>query len=81
MNACLSFQALSWLTMIIGAEAFNQTTFGEGTGTIWLDNVQCIGNESHLLNCTANSSGVNSCSHTQDAGVRCLQGLRAIDLE
>ena len=59
---------------IIGAEAFDLTLFGEGTGRIWLDNVQCSGNESHLLSCSANSSGINPCSHVQDAGVRCSRG-------
>ena len=46
-------------------------TFGEGTGRIWLDDLQCIGNESRLLDCVDNLSGINSCSHTDDAGVRC----------
>ena len=48
--------------------------FGEGTGRIWLDNVQCTGNERALRNCTAISNGVNSCTHSQDAGVRCPLG-------
>ena len=49
-------------------------TFGEGGGRIWLDNVQCTGSERELMSCTASSSGVNSCTHTQDAGVRCQYG-------
>lgn len=55
----------------LGAETLN---FGEGSGRIWLTNVQCSGNERELANCTANSSGLNSCLHTQDAGIRCQQG-------
>ena len=39
-----------------------------GAGTVWLDNVQCTGYESSLLNCAASSDGANSCTH---AGVRC----------
>jgi len=27
------------------------------------------------MNCTANSSGTNSCTHAQDAGVRCPTGI------
>lgn len=48
--------------------------FGEGTGRIWMNNVQCTGNEKTLMNCTANLNGMNNCSHVQDAGVRCLPG-------
>ena len=57
-----------------GAQAQIQASFGEGTGRIWLENVQCVGSERQLRNCTADSSGVNSCTHSQDAGVRCLLG-------
>jgi len=49
----------------------------EGTGIIWLTDVQCTGNEKALMNCTANSSGVNSCTHAQDVGVRCPSGSYA----
>ena len=52
----------------VGVEAAG---FGQGTGRIWLDNVQCTGSEEELVMCRASSSGVNSCSHSQDAGVRC----------
>lgn len=64
----------SAVTVCIGAEAFDTTIFGEGRGMIWLDNVQCVGSESHLLNCLVNSSRINPCLHIQDAGVRCLPG-------
>ena len=51
-------------------------TFGEGTGRIWLANIQCTGSETWLTNCTVNSDGVNSCTHNQDAGVRCPSGIK-----
>ena len=62
-----------WITT--GSVALSGGNFGEGTGRIWLDNVQCTGNERTLINCTASSNGVNSCTHAQDAGVRCLPGI------
>lgn len=46
----------------------------EGGGRIWLHNVQCTGRERALIDCTSISSGVNSCTHAQDAGVRCQYG-------
>ena len=63
-----------------GAEPEMQAGFTEGEGRIWLDNVQCTGNERTLINCTASSNGVNSCTHAQDAGVRCLPGKESLKL-
>ena len=60
---------------ILDAEALSQATFGEGIGTIWLDNVQCTGSERVLMNCEASFTGSNPCTHAQDAGVRCLPGI------
>ena len=62
----------------IGVEALGQAMFGQGTGTIWLDNIQCTGSEIALTNCTASSTGVNTCTHAQDAGVRCPGGKATI---
>ena len=52
----------------------NGTFVDDGTGRIWLSNVQCTGSERALINCTVSSTGVNSCTHAQDAGVRCQSG-------
>ena len=55
-------------------EALTQASFGEGTGRIWLDGVTCTGEERELVNCPASFSGANSCTHAQDAAVRCSPG-------
>ena len=60
--------------LFTGAEALTGARFGEGTGRVWLDTVQCSGSERALVNCESNSSGVNSCTHSQDAAVRCTPG-------
>ena len=52
-------------------EALNLAPFGAGTGPIWLDDILCTGSEKALSECPHDSSGNNSCSHNQDAGVRC----------
>ena len=45
---------------------------GQGSGSIWLDKVTCTGNESTLASCAHLGVGiVRSCSHYEDAGVRC----------
>ncbi len=48
--------------------------FGEGTGGIFLDEVDCNGTEQNLLDCPHNGLGVHSiyCYHSIDAAVRCI---------
>ena len=46
-------------------------TNGANTQRIWLDNVNCRGNEASLQTCPANPIGSHNCAHIEDAGVRC----------
>ncbi|XP_010017086.1 PREDICTED: scavenger receptor cysteine-rich domain-containing group B protein-like, partial [Nestor notabilis] len=53
------------------ASAYGAAHFGQGSGPIWLDNVQCNGSEAALAECSAQPWGVNDCNHGHDAGVVC----------
>ncbi|XP_075939995.1 scavenger receptor cysteine-rich type 1 protein M130-like [Anarhichas minor] len=59
-------------------EAKKGASFGEGKGEIWLDDVQCTGNESSVLNCPHRPFGDNNCGHAEDAGVVCLEHVRVL---
>ncbi|XP_062913387.1 scavenger receptor cysteine-rich type 1 protein M130-like [Mobula hypostoma] len=45
--------------------------FGKGNGPMWKDNYRCLGKESRLADCPVSAWGQNSCSHGNDAGLRC----------
>ena len=59
----------TFLFVTIGALAFYNAYFSQGTGPIQLDNVQCTGNEQTILQCS--HSTIDNCGHSQDAGIRC----------
>ena len=51
--------------------AVRNAAFGEGTGQIWLDDVQCVGNEPSISHCNHLELGAHNCRHYKDAGVVC----------
>lgn len=46
--------------------------YGQGTGRIWFDDLQCLGTEPDIFVCAHNGIGEHNCDHSQDAAVECL---------
>ncbi|XP_036801680.1 deleted in malignant brain tumors 1 protein [Oncorhynchus mykiss] len=53
-------------------EAPHQAHFGEGSGSILLDDVACMGSEGSLLECSSGGIGNHDCGHDEDASVTCM---------
>eukprot|EP00118_Oscarella_pearsei_P003516 m.14594 g.14594 ORF g.14594 m.14594 type:complete len:741 (+) comp25845_c0_seq2:95-2317(+) len=50
---------------------YHASHFGGGTGMIWMDEVQCKGEEKRLADCPFNGWHEHNCNHAEDAGVQC----------
>ncbi|KFZ52091.1 Scavenger receptor cysteine-rich type 1 protein M130, partial [Antrostomus carolinensis] len=51
--------------------ALDKAAFGEGTGPIWLEQVECRGTEPSLQDCWVRTGDNGACQHKEDAAVHC----------
>lgn len=58
-------------SFFVGAGFIPLSPNGPGVGQIWLDGLNCVGNEARLFECPANSIGTNDCSHAEDLTAIC----------
>lgn len=58
--------------IFLEADGITSTAFDEGSGTIHLTDVSCLGFESRLVDCPASPVGDRNCDHSKDAGVLCI---------
>ncbi|XP_052220080.1 neurotrypsin-like [Dreissena polymorpha] len=52
-------------------KALSEAYFGQGSSSIFLDDVQCDGTESSITACRHSGLGIHDCKHDEDASVRC----------
>ncbi|WAR29395.1 SCAR5-like protein [Mya arenaria] len=51
-------------------DCVREAGLGEGSGVIWMDDVECGGGESSILNCHHRGWGSNNCGHSEDVGIQ-----------
>ncbi len=51
--------------------ADRNSVFGAGEGVVWLNRVECRGNEIHLWDCPLSLKNHTDCSHKEHAGLTC----------
>lgn len=61
---------ISFIGAVSVAASTTSSMFGLGSGPIAFNYVRCAGTEDRLIDCPSLNS--RSCSHVEDAGVRCL---------
>ncbi|XP_026061517.1 deleted in malignant brain tumors 1 protein-like isoform X2 [Carassius auratus] len=54
----------------------HSAAFGQGSGSIWLDDVKCSGSEGTLTQCSHKGLGSHNCNHGEDAAVVCSGNLQ-----
>jgi deleted-in-malignant-brain-tumors protein 1 len=48
--------------------------YGPGSGRIWMDDVECSGQESSLADCRFRGWGSHNCGHNEDVSITCVNG-------
>ena len=66
------------LNLLTDAASYPMARYGQGTGPIYLDNVQCVGTELHIQECTY-SSDASECTHAEDASLLCSGNCKCMD--
>ena len=67
---CSVFQC-SNNSLLAGWSVGNNVKSGNQSQPIYLDDVNCIGTETSLLNCSHLGIGQHNCNHSEDTGVVC----------
>lgn len=53
------------------SQIYTRAHFGQGSGPIWIDELECSSSATSILECRHRGWGVHNCQHREDAGVQC----------
>ena len=72
VNSFSSFHLIRRMLGFVGAIRTSYgSTYGYGSGIVWLSEVNCLGNETNIAQCSFPGWGVNNCYHYRDVNVIC----------
>ncbi len=60
--------------------ADGKSVFGAGEGVVWLNRVECRGNEIHLWDCPLSLEKHTDCSHKEHAGLTCAGHRKILEI-
>ncbi|XP_060606305.1 uncharacterized protein LOC132758628 [Ruditapes philippinarum] len=49
----------------------SKNAIGYGNGSIWIDDLDCLGTEKDISECKSEEWGVHNCEHTEDVAITC----------
>ena len=55
-----------------GTELLPISEFAQGSGPIFFDELACSGEEESVQDCGGSAPGLHTCTHSQDAAIRCI---------
>ena len=62
-----------WSMITYRYHGYSLRNVNPGNGTIWLEEVTCLGTERDIATCSHKSWGSHDCSHSEDVSVRCTE--------
>ena len=63
----------------LGGIAYSNAQYGAGSGPIYLTDVLCTSSQTSLLQCNSEAILSGSCTHSEDAGVKCEGRRQSLD--
>jgi hypothetical protein len=71
LYASVCFLNFNTVCRMSNGTLMNKEHFEQGSGQIWLDDVNCTGSELSITQCNHRTWGLHNCDHIRDVGVLC----------